>query len=466
MNAFSIALLFAGAARCALSAETLLHADQWPSWRGPMANGTSATARPPVEWAEDRNVRWKVALPGKGSSTPIVWGQQVFILTAVPDGSAAPQADAGKDEGAAQGGGQPEGPGRPRGRRGGRDPGRGGGGMTESPGVAQRFVVRCLDRATGKTTWEHTAATALPHEGHHKDHGYASASPVTDGEVLVASFGSRGIHGYDMKGRPLWRRDLGRMQTRNGFGEGSSPALTGNTVIVLWDHEGEDFIVALDKRDGRELWRQKRDEPTGWCTPMVVEHGGRRQVVVNGTNKARGYDVETGELLWEAGGQTVNAIPSAVAGHGRVYLTSGYRGAALQAIQLGRKGDLTGTDAIAWSHGKGTPYVPSPLLAGDWLYLYSGNSGIVSVFDARDGKVSVDMMRVEGLGGVYASPVAADGRVYLVGRDGTTVVAKTGPTLDVLARNRLDDGFDASPALVGTEVFLRGRTSLYCIGTR
>lgn len=446
--------------RSVAAAEAVRPAEQWGAWRGPLDNGTSATARPPVEWGEGRNVRWKVALPGRGSSTPIVWGQRVFLLTAIAlDGVAPAGGEARGEPGAAS-----EGVG--RGERRGREGGRGGGGMTEAPGAAHRFVVLCLDRATGRTLWEATAAQALPHEGHHRDHGYASGSPVTDGEVVVASFGSRGVHAYSLDGVLRWGKDLGRMRTRNGFGEGSSPALAGNAVIVLWDHEGEDFIVALDKRDGRELWRRQRDEPTGWCTPLVVEHGGRRQVVVNGTNKARAYDVETGDLLWEAGGQTVNAIPTAVAGHGRAYVTSGYRGSSLQAIELGRKGDLTGTDAVAWSRAKGTPYVPSPLLVGDWLYLYSGNSGIVSVFDARDGRPAVDMMRVEGLGGVYASPVAADGRVYMVGREGTTIVAKAGPALEILARNVLDDGFDASPALAGTDLFLRGRTSLYCLGTR
>jgi outer membrane protein assembly factor BamB len=287
---------------------------------------------------------------------------------------------------------------------------------------------------------------------------------VTDGEHLIVSFGSFGLYGYDLKGKLLWEKDLGDMRTRNSFGEGSSPALSGNTVVVLWDHEGEDFIVALDKRDGKELWRQQRDEPTGWCTPLIVEHGGKKQVVVNGTNKARSYDLATGKLLWEAGGQTANAIPSAVTGHDRVYVMSGFRGAALQAITLGKSGDLTGTDAIAWSHNKGTPYVPSPLLAGDLLYFCSGNNATLSIFDARAGKALVEAERVEGLNGVYASPAAAANRVYLVGRDGGTVVAKQGPTLEVLAKNRLDDGFDASPALVGNELFLRGREFLYCLG--
>jgi outer membrane protein assembly factor BamB len=423
----------------------------WPAWRGPLANGVAPEANPPVTWSETQNVKWKVKLPGRGTSTPVIWGNQVFILTAIPAGrkaEAKPVTDPAAAPAAETGG-----------RRGGR-----GGGMSEAPTEEQKFTVLALDRATGKTLWEHSPRTQLPHEGHHRDHGFASASPVTDGEHLIVSFGSFGLYGYDLKGKLLWEKDLGDMRTRNSFGEGSSPALSGNTVVVLWDHEGEDFIVALDKRDGKELWRQQRDEPTGWCTPLIVEHGGKKQVVVNGTNKARSYDLATGKLLWEAGGQTANAIPSAVTGHDRVYVMSGFRGAALQAITLGKSGDLTGTDAIAWSHNKGTPYVPSPLLAGDLLYFCSGNNATLSIFDARAGKALVEAERVEGLNGVYASPAAAANRVYLVGRDGGTVVAKQGPTLEVLAKNRLDDGFDASPALVGNELFLRGREFLYCLG--
>jgi outer membrane protein assembly factor BamB len=425
----------------------------WPAWRGPLANGVAPEANPPVTWSETQNVKWKVKLPGRGTSTPVIWDNQVFLLTAIPVGKKAEAKPATEPAPAPEPGGA-----------GGRRGGRGGGGMTESPTEEQKFTVLALDRATGKTLWEHSPRTQLPHEGHHRDHGFASASPVTDGEHLIVSFGSFGLYGYDLKGKLLWEKDLGDMRTRNSFGEGSSPALSGNTVVVLWDHEGEDFIVALDKRDGKELWRQQRDEPTGWCTPLIVEHGGKKQVVVNGTNKARSYDLATGKLLWEAGGQTANAIPSAVTGHDRVYVMSGFRGAALQAITLGKSGDLTGTDAIAWSHNKGTPYVPSPLLAGDLLYFCSGNNATLSIFDAKAGKALVEAERVEGLNGVYASPAAAANRVYLVGRDGGTVVAKQGPTLEVLAKNRLDDGFDASPALVGNELFLRGREFLYCLG--
>lgn len=335
--------------------------------------------------------------------------------------------------------------------------------MVDRPTRAQQFTVISIDRKTGKQRWIHSPRTQMPHEGHHKDHGFASASPVTDGKHLIVSFGSFGLYGYDLKGKLLWEKDLGDMRTRNSFGEGSSPALDGNTVVVLWDHEGDDFIVALDKRDGRELWRQNRDEPTGWCTPLIVDHGGRKQVIVNGTQKVRSYDLKDGKLLWECSGQTVNAIPSAVAGRDRVFVMSGYRGNALQALRLDRSGDLTGTDGIVWSHAKSTPYVPSPLLVGDSLYFLSNNSAMLSAFDAGTGKAWFEAERLDGINGVYASPVAADGRVYVVGRDGNTAVLRQGPRLEVMAVNRLDDGFDASPAIVGKQLFLRGRQSLYCL---
>lgn len=426
-----------------LQASTATAADPgWPSWRGPLGNGMAPGANPPVEWSETRNVAWKIPVPGRGSSTPILWGDQVFLLTAIPEGgvSAAP----------AEG---PEGPG-----RGGR------GGRGEAPSQPQRFTVLAVGRDDGKVRWQQTARVQVPHEGHHKDHGFASASPVTDGRVLIASFGSFGLYAYDLKGKLLWEKDLGDMRTRNSFGEGSSPALHGTTVVVLWDHEGEDFIVALDIRDGRELWRQRRDEPTGWSTPLIVDHGGKAQVVVNGTNKVRAYDLATGSLLWECSGQTANAIPTPVADDGRVIVMSGFRGSALQVIRLGGSGDLTGTDSIVWSHNKGTPYVPSPLLYGNRLYFLSGNNAMLSIFDARTGKPEVEMERLNGITGVYASPVGAAGRVYLAGRDGGVVVLKEGPRVEVLGTNHLEDGFDASPAVVGNRLYLRGRTSLYCLG--
>lgn len=415
----------------------------WPQWRGPWANGTAPSADPPLSWSETHGVRWKLKLPGHGTATPIVWENLVYVLTAVPQD---------KPAGAASGTTTPSATGGP-------------GGMTETSDRAQAFTVLAYDRSTGKPAWERTPRRQVPHAGHHRDHGYASASPTTDGEVLIAHFGSYGTYAYDLQGKLLWEKDLGDMRTRNSFGEGSSPVLHGNTVLILWDHEEADFLVALDKRTGAELWRQSREEPTGWCTPVVVRHGDKTQVVVNGTNKVRSYDLATGALLWECGGQTANAIPSPVGFEDRVLVTSGFRGSALMAIRLDRTGDLTGTDAILWSYNRHTPYVPSPLVCDGLLYLFAENNAMLSVMDARTGQRHIDAERIEGIRGVYASPGAAAGRVYLVGRDGGTVVIRKGPTLEVLARNRLDDAFDASPAFAGKDLFLRGRENLYCLRT-
>lgn len=428
----------------------------WPQWRGPLATGVAPLANPPLEWSETKNVKWKVKLPGFGTSTPIIWGDRVFILTAVPSGKKV-EAKPSETPAAASASANPG--------EGGRPPGRGFG-RAEKPTEAYQFTVLCLDRKTGKTLWQKVAREEVPHEGHHKDHGFASASPVTDGKHLLAYFGSRGLYCFDLDGNLKWEKDFGDMQTKNSFGEGSSPALFGNTVVVVWDHDGDDFIVALDKTTGKELWRTPRNDDTGWSSPLVIENGGMPQVVVNATRKVRSYDLMTGKQVWECAGQTANAIPSPVATADTVYLTSGFRGSALFALRCDRTGDLTGTDAIRWSYNKNTPYVPSPLLVDDLLYLVTGNNPILSCFDAKSGKPHFEGERLEGVFGIYASPVAAKDRVYVVGREGTCLVLKQGPKLEILATNKLDGKTDASLALAGNELFVRGHQNLYCIAEK
>ncbi len=431
--------------------------NSWPQWRGPLATGVAPDADPPSQWSETKNVKWKIKTPGFGTSTPIISGNRIFILTAIP---LTAKTDKNKPETStappAQKPGAPEG----RPRRGG---GPGGPPRSETPSDKYQFVVLCLDRSTGKTLWQKIAREEVPHEGHHRDHGFASASPVTDGELLIAHFGSRGLHCYDFNGNLKWQKDFGHMQTKNSFGEGASPALYGNTVVINWDHEGEDFIVALDKRSGKELWRTPRDEGTGWSTPLIVDYAGKPQVVVNATGKVRSYDLANGKEIWSCAGQTVNAIPTPVADKETVYVMSGFRGSALQAIQLGRTGDLTGTDAIRWSHNKSTPYVPSPLLADDLIYFVANNDAKLSCFETKTGKALYEAERLEGLFGIYASPVAAKDRIYVLGREGTCLVLKKGSKLEILATNKIDDKTDATLALVGNELFLRGHQSLYCI---
>jgi outer membrane protein assembly factor BamB len=322
-----------------------------------------------------------------------------------------------------------------------------------------------IDRATGKVVWERVAKEETPHEASHQDNGtWASSSAATDGEHVIASFESRGIFAFDLEGNPVWHVDLGDKKMRNQFGEGSTPALHGNVLVVVWDHLAGSFVAALDKRTGKELWRQKRDEIDTWATPLVVEHGGRRQVIVPGMNRLRSYDLETGTIVWHTAGLTMNPIPSPVAAEGMVFATSGFRGNSLKAIRLAdAKDDITGTPAVAWTLARDTPYVPSPLLYNGILYILKTNNGLLSAFDAKSGTPHYQLQRLEKAPNVFASPVGAAERVYIAGRDGTTVVLRHGRTVEVLAENTLDDGFDASPALVDNQIFLRGYKFLYCI---
>ena len=337
-----------------------------------------------------------------------------------------------------------------------------GGGVV--PDEVLSYEVHALDRGDGSTVWRRSVLTEAPHEGHHPDGTWASGSPVTDGEVLIAFFGSRGLYAFDLDGRELWNRDFGDMRTRLGFGEGSSPALHGDRVFVIWDHEDDSFIVALDKNSGEEIWRRDRDEMSAWTTPLVVEHGGRTQVITSATNRVRAYDAETGAPIWDTTGMTLNAIPSPVYSDGVVYLTSGFRGSKLLAVRLdGAAGDITGTDQVVWSVDRDTPYVPSPLLHDGVIYFTKVNRGILSAYDARTGEALYGNQRLGAVRNIYASPVAVGNRVYFASRDGEFLVAKAGPKFEVLAESELDDRFDASPAIVGDEIYLRGRSNLYCI---
>jgi outer membrane protein assembly factor BamB len=296
----------------------------------------------------------------------------------------------------------------------------------------------------------------------------ASPSAVTDGEHVIVSFESRGIFAYDMNGAPVWQKDLGDKRMRNEFGEGSTPALYKDKLFVVWDHQGESFIAALNKRTGDEVWRVRRDEIDSWSTPLVVEHGGRAQVVTGAMRGVRAYDAETGAIVWETAGLTMNPIPSPVAADGLVILMSGFRGNSLKAIRIAdAKGTVTGPPAIAWTLDRDTPYVPSPLLYDGTLYFMKSNNALISAFEAKSGKPYYQAQRIEGLpSNVFASPVGAAGRVYVLGQEGTAIVFKHGPALEVLATNKLDDRFDASPALVDREIYLRGYKNLYCVAEK
>ncbi len=430
---------------CVLALATLAWAGEpsgdagvlWPQWRGPSGSGTAAHGDPPVEWSETRNVRWKIDLPGKGSSSPIVWGDRIYVTTAVP----------------VEGGGQASAPPAARGRR-----------QPPIEPSAQKFVVLAIDRKDGHVVWQKTVREERPSAGTHPTGTWASNSPITDGTHLYAYFGSRGLYCLDMDGNVLWERDFGEMKKRRDFGEGSSPVLLGDKIFILWDHEGPSFLFALDKKTGKDVWKVSRDEISSWSTPLAVEHEGTPQIVTNATGQVVGYHADTGEVLWHASGMTVNVIPTPVIADGTLVVTSGFRGAALLAIRLAEaRGDITGSDAITWSLEKDTPYTPSPLLHEGTLYLLKTNSAVLSSFDAQTGKEHYRAQRLEGLGNIYSSPVGVADRLYVTDRDGNTLVIRHGPKFEVLATNSLDDGFDASMAVVGDEILLRGQKHLYSI---
>jgi outer membrane protein assembly factor BamB len=440
------------------SAERLAN---WPEWRGPLSNGVAPQGDPPVKWDQKTNVKWKTEIPGQGSSSPIVWGNQIFVTTAVktdetveppPEEKPVPEAEG---EGRRGRGG--------RGDRGGRGARPGGG--QGRPNSYYEFLVYSIDRDTGKVLWKKTATRAVPHEGTRQDNGYASMSATTDGKQLYVSFGSRGMYCFDLEGNLKWDRDLGDMRMRNAFGEGASPAVYGDTFLVTWDHEEQSFIAALDTQTGKTKWKMDRDEPSNWSTPIVVEHNGKEQVIVNAAKRVRSYDLKTGDLIWECGGQTMSAIPMPVTADGVVYCMSGFRGSAAFAIPLDATGDITLTDKPIWRVQKNTPYVPSPLLLDDQLYFVRGNTGILTSLNAKTGKVLIDGERLPDVKSVYASPVGAADRVYLTSREGVTVVLKHGPKFEILATNDLEEPIDASPAIVGKQLFLRGAKHLYCIAT-
>lgn len=408
----------------------------WHQWRGPLATGVSPHADPPVEWSEDKNIRWKIELPGSGHSSPIVWGDKVFITAAVAYGGAL----------------QPK--------------------YSDAPGAHDnlpvthryKYVVMAVDRRNGTIVWERTVREGLPHEMGHFTASLASNSPVTDGERVYAFFGSRGLYCFDVDGKPQWARDLGVMQTKHGHGEGSSPALHGDTLIVNWDHEGQSFAAAFDARNGKQRWKAAREEVTSWATPLVVEHAGKLQVVISGTHRVRSYDLVTGAVIWECGGLSANIVASPVAADGIVYAGSSYDKRALLAIRLdGARGDITGTDQVLWQRRRGTPYVPSPLLYGKSLYFLRHYQGILSRVDTKTGEDQGGPFRLNGLRDIYASPVAAADRIYVTDRKGATLVISRDETPRVLSLNRLNDSFSASAALVGSEIFLRGEKYLYCI---
>ncbi|MEM1450616.1 MAG: PQQ-binding-like beta-propeller repeat protein [Planctomycetota bacterium] len=413
------------------------HEDQWGQWRGPLGTGVAPRADPPVRWSETENVRFKTELPGTGHGSPVVFGDRVFLTAAVPVG---PITDPVPDDAP---------------------------GAHDNAVVRRRheFVALAVDRASGEIAWRTTLHEQLPHAVFHRSGTLAAASAVTDGEHVIAFFGSYGLYCLDVEGEVVWGKDLGDMSVKHGHGEGATPALFGDTVVVLWDHEGESFIVALDKRTGEERWRVARDEVTSWSTPLVIEHDGAPQVVASGTTRIRSYDLSDGRVVWECVGLSNNVVASPVFGDGIVYAGSSYARKRMVAVRLdGAKGDVTRTDNLLWVRQRGTPYVPSPLLVGEWLYFLNHYQGFLTRVHGPTGAEPARPMRLDGMQEIYASPVAAAGRVYVTDRQGVTLVlSDDAKDPKVLARNVLDESISASAALAGGELYLRGARHLYCI---
>ncbi len=416
--------------------------DNWHQWRGPNATGVSTTANPPVTWGEDENIKWKVAIEGQGTSTPIIWGDKVFVLTAINTGVKDPSIPDPED--------QPK---------------------TnffdiKQPNAQHAFVVLCLDRNTGKEIWRQVATTKIPHQGAHNDNDFAPASPTTDGKHLYCWFGSAGLFCYDLQGNKIWEKKLGEVKVGSSLGEGCSPVLHEGKLVIVRDHAGQSTIEVLDAKTGNTLWKRERDEGNAWATPRIIQHSGKTQVITAASGFVRSYDLDTGDLIWQCSGLTGNAIPCPVVEGDYVICMTGYQGYSAMAIPLTETGDISDSEKILWKKERGTPYIPSPLLYEGLIFYNQSNQAILTCLDAKTGEVAFGPKRVGELSNIYASPVGAGGRVYLTGRNGNTLVLERGPEYKVTALNKLDERFDASPALAGNQLFLRGAKHLYCIETQ
>lgn len=431
-----VVLLFA----VSILTNTAVHAqsvaDNWHQWRGPENNGVSRTADPPVEWSEEKNVAWKIEIGGHGTSSPIVWGNKVFVTTAVNTEKVDPSLPKPED--------QPE---RVFG--------------IKHPNTSYQMTVLCIDKRTGKELWRDVAKTLVPHEGHHRDASFASASPFCDDKRIYCWFGSGGLFAYSHDGKKLWERDLGRAKMGASLGEGGSPVVHDGKIIIVRDHAGQSTIEVLDTDSGKPIWKKDRDERNAWATPAITKYQGVTQVITCASNKVRSYNLKTGEIIWEAKGLTGNCTPCPIVDGEVVYCMSGYKGYSLLAIPITGKGDVT--DSVLWKVKRGTPYVPSPILYDGLLYFTQSNQNLMTCVDVEDGSRVIEKDRLPGLGGIYSSPVGAAGRIYMTDRKGTVLVLERGDKTKVLATNQLDDDFHASPALAGKKLFLRGMRFLYCL---
>jgi outer membrane protein assembly factor BamB len=412
----------------------------WPEWRGQYNSGAVSAGNTPVEFSETKNIKWKIEIPGKGHATPIIWGNQIIVQTAVATDKKAEKPGAASTPASQMAPNQTD--------------------------LIHQFKVISVDKNFGKINWQTVVKEELPIERTHELGSWASNSPVTDGENIYAYFGSRGLYCLDFKGKIKWERDFGQMDIVASFGEGSSPAVYKDKVFVQWDHQGKSYLYAVNKKTGKEAWTAEREEITSWATPLIIEVNGKAQVITSATNKVRSYDAETGQVIWECTGMTKNVIPSPVYADGILYLMSGFRGTSLKAVDLAKaKGDITGTGAILWEYNQDTPYTPSPLLMNGKLYFLKGNNGIMTCLNAKDGKVLYSNQKLDGITNIFSSPTGNKDKIY-VAATGVVDVVKAGGEFSLLAKNTLDDTFHASPVIVGNDLFLRGFKYLYCISEK
>jgi outer membrane protein assembly factor BamB len=416
--------------------------DNWPAFRGGARAGVAEAKTLPDAWDKDKGVVWSVAIPGQGWSSPVVWGERVFV-TSVQSDKELPESKKGLYINDLKG--------------------------QVMPGE-HRWLVHCLDFKTGKVLWTREAHKGTPTTRHIKN-SYASETPVTDGERVYAYFGNVGLFCYDFEGKLQWSQKLGTFKTRMGWGTAASPALEGDKVFVVHDNEEHSFLVALDKKTGKERWRVERDEKSNWATPFVWKHALRTEIVTAGTNKVRSYDPD-GKLLWELAGMSVISIPTPFASEGLLYVTSGYvrdsRMKPVYAIRPGASGDVSlGEDTsnkwVAWSQRQAGPYHPTPLVYGDYLYVLY-DRGMLSCFEAKTGKLVYDRQKLDKAANAFtASPWAYDGKLFCLSEDGDTIVVQAGKEFKVLGKNSLDEMCMATPALAHGSLILRTASKLYRI---
>jgi outer membrane protein assembly factor BamB len=412
---------------------------RWPGWRGD-GQGVVAEARVPLEWSDTRNVLWKAAIPGLGHSSPIVWGDRIFLTTAV-EGEPVPNAPRMKHP-------QPDGTDF-------RHP--------DAVGDDRRhaFKVVAVDARDGKVVWERTAWEGVPMDSRHKKASFASPTAVTDGERVYAYFGTEGLYAYDFAGNLAWKFAPGVVGSAS-VGLGTSPVLYKDLLILLCDEENGDksYIVGLDRRTGKEVWRTPRKVELSWATPVLVRANGRDELVTAGNQANIAYDPATGKELWRAKGLASNAVTTPLVGDGLVVLSTGYPNKFSIAVKPGGAGEVP----AQWTYEKGSAYVPSPILYDGHVYLVT-DKGLVTCLDAKTGAVKYEGQRPPVPASFIASPIAVGGRLLLMSQDGDTFVLKAGPEFVVERTNALGEPISASAAVAGGRLYIRGHSHLFAIGT-